>query len=285
MTRILDALKVAFNKRPDWLEMKVLNSLVEALSPEAADILRKQIAAINSIKRVMQRRKVSLYHIKYGKTPWEDIVAFPRKNNEIKLATIFLTYGESERLVADIWLINGYAFLIKFDKPPQKVGKVEDVNVSSVQLHTDPMISIQDEPQEEFTSDEKIPALSEWLQEWNDKYELRILYKPKTLNCRTHRLKELETEFPKDYLELLNQMDGFVILNNSVFGIDEIYHVILDDGDYYLIAEVACGEDRQGSLGVVAGSNDRHIYYLAHDGSEPEDKGTSFQKAMEEFLG
>jgi hypothetical protein len=285
MNRILDALKIAFNKTPDRLESMLLEHLLGALSAEAAEILKQQIAAINHVKRTLHRRDVTLCHMEFGVEAWGQIASFPRNDSELKLAAIMLSSGKEEKFRADVWLVRGHIYMIYFDKPPRKMGKVEDMKVLKVQVHVDPMIPVEDEPQAKFAIDEEIPILSRWLQEWREKYEICDVCKPMSLKYRMRRLKELETTLPEDYLELLDQTDGFVIRNNSVFGISDIYNVMLDDGDYYLIAEVACGEARQGFLGLVSGSNDNRIFYLVHDGPGPEDKGTSFQKAMEEFLG
>lgn len=278
----LQHLRRLLNRTPNRFESLLVSRLEGALDAPAAAILRKQMAAVNRVQRHSQSRETFFYRIKRGKTNWRGIEQFPLQDLERKFATVtFVEDGTKKKAV--LWLVEGRLLSIHYDAALGKACRAGNVQILSVKLHVDPMTPSQSPPEQPALPASAVAALSGWLREWTQGHTVRDLRAPLAADERRKRLAQFETAYPDDYLQLLEQTDGCLVDDHAIFGACDMYEIVLDDGNYCLVAEVD-DKGSRGYLGLKCDSADGGIYYLNPDikGSEP--LGESFQKAMERFL-
>lgn len=110
------------------------------------------------------------------------------------------------------------------------------------------------------------------------------LWKPSihidTVNVSMRSLKpdaeELQSLLPHDYIDVAARRSA-VPANVSLFDFEEIYASTLEEGRFWLFAEVP----DIGMLGVKSEGDDRQVYLLYYDGRRSLGLGTSLGRAME----
>ena len=248
------------------------------LGDEARELLRKQIASFNLAQRHAVR-ETCFYSMKKGKPFRDPAIGFPSRVLELKLATIrFCVPGVSHKWTATFFMVSGYFFSIAFSRSPKEIQHRTDVIIEGAEIHQDPMRPGVD-------SQTRLARLGEvrfhgWLENWTRKYLVADVYEPLDAAERNRILTNLDAMLPPDYLQVVEQCEGFVIGNVSVFGVSQVYEVGLPDWNYHLLAE----HHGEGMLGVRAHSQNGRIHYLSYGGEDPLDLGESFRAAVELVL-
>lgn len=119
-----------------------------------------------------------------------------------------------------------------------------------------------------------------WLRDWAERYTLKELYEPLTATERDRRIAEIGVSLPEDYLEVTSQCEGFMVNDCGIFGLSQVYEVVLPDWNYYLLAEI----DGEGAVGVRAHSTDGILYYLDYEGASPARLEAPFHDVIERFI-
>lgn len=105
------------------LEMSVLGAVREKLPLHDAELLQRQLDAINRIYRSPDRRETYLYVVRNGKSDFPRALAFA-KDGEFKIAVVDLTASENaQQLRARVWCVGGQVFLIAYKTSPKVFEK------------------------------------------------------------------------------------------------------------------------------------------------------------------
>lgn len=249
------------------------------LSSAAGELLARQIESVTFVQRIFfsETSESNLYRNKKKTNLSETELKFPIDAREVKLATIkFRVQGMEQTWKVDFYLVNGLLFSLVF-RPGSKSIQKHNIVIETVQVYLDPMKPIPQGAEARVTN---FPvALSGWLLEWSETFPLQDLAPPLEQKVREWYLQQIHTVLPEDYLQMVEQCEGFIVKDCTVFGLSDIYEVHLPHGDYYLLAERG-----GGFLGVRSESTDRMIYYLHHEEDTGIVLGTSFRDALEYLL-
>ena len=127
------------------LESGAIEAVIQHLNEDAAEILKRQVAAINKIQRLIGDKEVDFYHKRNGKLAFDDRLCFPDKTTERLLATVQLFSTDKRRkLKIELWLVKGQLFCLTFDRSPKvffgpKEFKSIQPEIAEVNILIDPM--------------------------------------------------------------------------------------------------------------------------------------------------
>jgi len=261
------------------LEKKIIIELQNNLSSEAQGLFIKQIDGINLVQRHSNDREVCCYTIKSGKSYRDPNLQFRARAPELKFASIRFAVPNFEKpWIADFFLVNGYFFSIVFTPGAKPIQDVDEVVIENLKILHDPAV---ESSAEKVVS--SIPGTVEfrgWLIEWSQTYGLRDAHLPLKKEERQHLLNRIHAQLPKDYLEVIEQCEGFAIQDCQVLGLSDIYDIVESEHNYYLLAEVM----DKGMVGVRDKSKDGKLYLLDYGGGDVVELGDSFRHAIEGFL-
>lgn len=126
----------------DSFETSIIQAVIEKMDLEDANILRSQLALLNSTHRDYDEDKKKLvvyFYWKYFGKPRTD---FPLKweasEKERKLARVHIAYGDELSITADLFVVLGCFFYIEFSsnkeefRPPSPNFVIKDVEVFKV---------------------------------------------------------------------------------------------------------------------------------------------------------
>lgn len=257
------------------LEKRVVEEVKSKLSPDARELLDRQLQEINLVQRP-SKRETNVYTIKSGKATRNPKFRFPNETKELKFATVKLKSAPGQVLTAELYIVTGYFFSIVFNSDSNSVkGKSGDIEVLETKIHQNPMLRLPTDPDHVHHE----PVLSGWLEEWEHKYNIGEKKPALKQSDRERLLANISGSLPLDYLELTMQSDGFKIENCTIFGPSGIHGIVMPDGDYYVLAEV----EKEGVIAVKS-NGDGMQYFLDFDENPPETLGTSFQSAIENYV-
>lgn len=123
----------------DSFETSIVQAVIEKMDLEDANILRAQLALLNSTHRDYDEDKKKLvvyFYWKYFGKPRTD---FPLKweasEKERKLARVHVAYGDDLSITADLFVVLGCFFYIEFSsnkeefRPPSPNFAIKDIEV------------------------------------------------------------------------------------------------------------------------------------------------------------
>ena len=258
------------------LERRLIYSLQSKLQPDTAEVFIRQIEHINLVQRHSDGREVCCYTFKNGKRYNDPTLQFPVKALDLKFATIKFTMSDiRKQWTAEFHLVEGYFFSIVFNSSPKEIQKRADVQIQSVEIHHDPMR----ETPTLTTKPAKLDNLhlSGWLREWSQKYDLRNVLEPLKKEDRNWILNNIAACLPIDYLEMVEQCEGFTVDDITVLGLSEVFDITLPATSYYVLVELL----GRGQIVVRAHSNDRIVYHNDYIEEDLVPMGTSFHEAVE----
>jgi hypothetical protein len=256
------------------LEKTLLSGLESRLGPTAGDLLRKQINEIDLIQRHSDCREVCCYTKRRDPS-----LTFPARAAEIKFATIeFRIPQQTTRWRADFHLVNGHFFSIDFTPTPKAIRMRTDFEIESAEILHDPMKTRPPVGSRQVELAEL--HLRGWLRGWSERYTLKELYEPLPANERHQRIAEIGVTLPPDYLELTTQCEGLTVNDCGIFGLSQVYEVVLPEWNYYLLAEI----DGKGAVGVRAHSTDGILYFLDFGGDGPTRLEGSLHDVIERLI-
>lgn len=261
------------------LEKKLLIELQNNLSSEAQSLFIKQIEGINLVQRHSSNREVCCYTIKSGKPYRNPNLQFRAREQELKFASIKFSAPNFEKpWKADFFLVNGFFFSMVFTPSAKPIQDVDEVVIENVKILCDPATEISVE--EVISSMPGTVDFRGWLVEWSQTYGLRDVHLPLKEEERQRLLKRIDAKLPKDYLEIVDQCEGFVIQDCQIFGLSDIYDTVGSEHNYYLLAELI----DKGMVGVREKTEDGGLYFLDYGGGDVVELGDSFRQAIEDIL-
>ena len=258
------------------LERALLSELQLRLRPDAAELLARQLQRINLIQRHSNSREVCCYPMKRGVVFHEPMLQFPRKDRELRLATIVFSCPSCERIwTAKFFVVHGYFFSIVFDRNPKEIRDCAILNIEQVQIHYDPMQASSQAA--EVAPATSLPTLPNWISFLLEHGPIYNVNSPLNYEQREAIIYQFNVRFPADYLELVERCDGLIVGDWSIFGLSEIYEIHLPQGDYIVLAEL------HGYGALLFDSRDELLYYANYTGGELVSAGKSFGKALVMF--
>jgi hypothetical protein len=114
----------------------------ERLSPEAAALIGRQVAGVELVQRHLDDREVNLYPNRRGRQRHDPAIAFPNRDDDLRLATVALA-GPDGRGRAEVFAVNGHLFQLAFRPRPRELGDRAAITVQSVTMHADPMVEAE----------------------------------------------------------------------------------------------------------------------------------------------
>lgn len=256
------------------LDRQVLNTVRSQLSPEAQVIWDEQVSKLGRCQIILGTEVE--YWYRRGESPR----SYPHyEREERRLATVcFRCDGVDYK--ARVYLVEGRLFSIHYSNDVRRIRQREDVDVLSVQMHSDPMQATTPPPEQQAVTDVgSFRLFKGWVAEWVDRYGILEILTPISTEERESLLSQRRLRLPTDYLELLEQCDGFSSSECSVFGVTSMYEVGIGEEVYWLLAE-------RGGAFIVAkeGDSQPRVYYIHHEYREPTAEFTSFREALEYLL-
>lgn len=256
------------------LDRRVLNTVRSQLSPEAQAIWDEQVGKLGRCQIILGTDVE--YWFRRGESPR----SYPHyEREERRLATVcFRCDGVDYK--ARVYLVDGHLFSINYSKDVRRIRQREDVDVLSVQIHSDPMQATTPPSEQQAVSGlGSFRLFRGWVAEWVERYGILEILTPVGREERESLLSQRRLRLPADYLELLEQCDGLVSSEYSVFGVTSMYEVGIGEEVYWLLAE-------HGGAFIVAKEGDSRprVYYIHHEFGEPTSEFTSFREALEYLL-
>lgn len=257
------------------LERRLLTELQQCLQPKYSDLLTKQLKGINLIQRHINSREICCYTIKNGKVLNNPEYHIPTDKLEYKFASIeFLAPVNDKKWRADFFLVRGYFFSIHINPSPIEISNSDKIII----------VSATDLFESEESRSEIVTELNEgdsflfpeWLRVFSGHVNTDINACEASLPIndvgRNKILSEIDVNLPIDYLELTKICDGLVIGEWVIYGLKDIYEVILDEGNYIVLAERA-------GRGVIVANHIKYYYY-DYDSRDPLVIAESLQKVL-----
>jgi hypothetical protein len=258
------------------LEKKLLSELGDHLSPEARLLLSRQVEQVNLVQRHAKGKEANLYCLIRGKRSFDENFVFPVNKVEVKLARMrFVSMDVPTVFRVDFWVVRGHIFSLQYDQSPRRL-RADRVEIEDVAVLIDPMMRIDDKPRRSIGVD----VLTGWLSEWSTKWSLTKLKDPLSKAQRESIVRELDTELPGDYLQLVGQTEGMEIDGCLIHGLSEIRDLVMPEANYYILAEI----QGRGVLVVTQESSGADIRFFDYEGGRPINVGSSFRSAVEQQL-
>jgi hypothetical protein len=277
---VIRFLLYGFSARLRPYEKACLEAWEQHLSPEAAELFKKQLKLYDFIQRLSKGKLVLFGCLKgrYYYRNWPKDIFFSMQREDVNVAQIFLIVSEKEKsteLRADITIHRGRFFSIEFNRPPM-FAKTATVSVVRVWILVDPMSS----ESEKTDLPKNEPEIHGWLQEWKVSRHITNFRFPLSSSEREKAIAKTHSRLPQDYLELVSQTEGCRIDNCLVEGLSGIRKIVRPDANFYILAEI----ENHGSIAVMEGQIESELYYLDSENEVPQLLGQLFRKAIESIL-
>lgn len=105
-------------------EKAILFEVAKNMADTASAVFLSQLKCNNLIQRHDSDREVNFYVIKWGKVKQPVEFQFPNTTPELLLGRAYIrTQDSKSRFCAEVWVVSGYFFQIKFDSSPTALFK------------------------------------------------------------------------------------------------------------------------------------------------------------------
>lgn len=244
MRMIIEFLSILYyrffgSKKIRTYEKACLEAWTQKLSKDALAIVEQQVNLFNLIGRQSYDKLVIFWYIKdfsYQNLPEKFL--FPLKYEAVVAKVWFRTNDKKtgSKYSAEITFYQGRIFSIEFSKPPKNIfinpkDKNNKLEIIDVIVLLDPMVA---NPYATETLNNI--SLTGWLSDWNQKWGLENLKQPLSNSKRNHLLKQYDSAFPEDYLELVAQTEGLKVKHCDIHGLSKIRSIVRPDDNYYILA-------------------------------------------------
>ncbi|MEN6306740.1 MAG: hypothetical protein ABFD91_03210 [Anaerohalosphaeraceae bacterium] len=230
------------------LEQNILDAIIENSPDLLKPLLAAQIKEVNLVQRHTESKEVNLYSIKNKKVFKNPSIRMPIDIEEYNYASLVIQL-DNEVFRINAWVVNGYLFSLTFNRTPNKYLK--KFNPTKLEVTVNYPV-----PYRTSSITEEISARSD-----------------KVLKSHLH---PMETTFPNDYLNSLSASNETVVRNWKVSSMDKIKHIVLPQGNYYVLAE----SDNDQYLMVKERSQDGKLFLSSHDSEDIIDVGYSLYVAI-----
>ncbi|MGV3771806.1 MAG: hypothetical protein ACO1QB_02825 [Verrucomicrobiales bacterium] len=225
------------------LERQALTAVSAELSKTAREVFIRQVNQINLIQRDAKGMEANLYVTRRQKPHYDEQILFPLRR-DVQLANL-----EMFEASAEVWMVNGRIFSIKFDKPPEKIQELSS-KIEKVSILHDPMVPLTEAS---ISNDQR----------------------------REEVLNALKSKLPEDYLQLVGETNWSVLNHWVIYRIHDIRKITAEDGSYYILAD----KEGMGVIAVKGGEFTGQLYYLDYGDCRGEKIGVSLLKFLKEFDG
>ncbi len=122
------------------LERELILAPADRLSRPAAELLRALLELVNAVQRFSLQREVNLYRRERGKIAFPDIVRFPNRSPDLKLASLTFR-AEAERVERAVtsFAVHGLLFTLLFDQSVRPVARRGLAEILTFQQYADPL--------------------------------------------------------------------------------------------------------------------------------------------------
>ncbi|PCK32952.1 hypothetical protein [Pseudoalteromonas piscicida] len=130
---MFDKLISLFKKGDDSLnvlESEILDKVVEVLSSQYSNILKKRIKSINLVQRIDNNMEVNCFEMSNGKAILRTEHRLINDSGEAVLATFAINKDSMEPVSGKLWLVQGVFFSIEFDSPPNNLTEKPNYSIS-----------------------------------------------------------------------------------------------------------------------------------------------------------
>lgn len=269
-----------FNKKKkqlNLLELAVLNSIAKNLPVESVDKFESQIASINLCQRFSHGKDVNFSSMIKRKPFFDPEFEILTKAPEVALGIVtFGISGSEEKFIAKAWLVNGFLFSLTFNVSPLKYQNINDIELISIKINT----GVLGEENCKEVNSTSVAIMPDWLKKLSESDDVTEL-KPALDGEATRKGQErIDFKLPEDLLELYRNTNGFRIRNWTILSLNEIREVILDFGNYYIIAE-----DDDGCFLLIKDYEvPQRFYEFFHDDIAPTSVDVSLASILEKIL-
>lgn len=262
-------------------EKEILLQIEKKLSQEARIIFQNRINQINKVCRLWKYKNVNMYYIKNGKSSFDEKSQFPLNLSEVKFAKVKIEYTKNnikqKTITAIIWLVEGHIFSIHFNISP-KILKKGNYKITDVEILCDPMQKI--DVTKTIISDDS--NVRKWLNQSLKDINIKSIYTPLLPDIQNKKLKELNTFFPKDFIEVIKKCNGFEVDKCIIYGLYDTREIQFNEHELVVIVE----GNRAKLLVIDLFLNDGHVYLIdcEYDSVKLIDYGDSFFNALIRYL-
>jgi hypothetical protein len=258
------------------LEKSLFEELRKNLSAEAAELVLKQLAYLKRGDRIYFDKSFSLELYPDKDNPMPENILFNRKD-EYQLATITFTI-EGTKHKAQINTYSGRIWGMTVRPNPKKYLHKPAMSFDKFTLNNDPMEKLDLEVVTEFYDD--IDHVNGLLGDLKKSHTITQVKKPLPDKQRQLFIRLSETKFPEDYLSLCDQANGFEIDGVSVFGLEALRSLQLEDNNYLMLAE------KEGGCLLIKRSKRSATmkYYSVEDETDVRSLDGSFIQALKTFI-
>jgi|ERR1051325_11184370 hypothetical protein len=261
-------------------ESACLNAIRSALTAPAQEVLSAQLEAFDLIQRFFNDKLITFHDLRdrtYKIWPQDQFFASRREEELIAASVWFRFTSKSKKsgiVRANMVLWGGRLVQMDFDKSPRRApagGSPEgDVEILRVTVWFDPMsVPFTPGPLE-------VGTLTGWVGELAAQGKVITARSPLPPERRSIVLKQYESQFPPDYLDVIAQADGCDLRGCRIFGLSELWRIVLPDETFIVIAEVTGKADI-----AVAQSGGRQLYLIDHEEHDvPRPSGEILQDVL-----
>jgi hypothetical protein len=187
---------------------------------------------------------------------------------------------KTDSIRVDIYICGGRVYEIFLDKKPKSIFGTknlhpEEVEIFDVNLLFDPM----DPNPFPTTALEDSSGLTGWLKECASKYEVKNMESALPKDLQQKIITYYDLPFPKDYLEMVNQMEQFSIGNCKVFGLSRIWTYMTPKEYIHTLAEI----EWDGVICLIRNIKPG-LYYINNESHLAVPIGNSLHAAIEKVL-
>ena len=250
------------------VERLVLKALAIALPSDLSELLTEHASRINLVQRFDHGREVNLYRKERGKLVHPER-GFNVDQLEYLLATVTLKSPERKGLIAvKVWVVNGRLFQLKFNAPVAKMK--DEFDVRSVDLNPTLLSRVDTE--------QKGPILESLSRKW----KLTEIQPPLSEERRESALELIGNPLPPDFLEVIQEADGFTIEHWTILGLESIYKLPGDSKSSVLAESIGAPMHRQ-DLVLVEKSGEYSVLKCADLADNPVEE-TIFLSVLDMIL-
>jgi len=259
-------------------ELICLDHWRELLSPEATDVLNRQLQLFDVIQRLSQDKLVTFHRL--DSECWPHGTLFETRGVETMVATVWLKSGRpGEQVIrVDIILNLGCLSSLEFSISPKGslgAARSHQIEIIKIKEWLDPMAA-----DEKRIPERSAVTLTGWVKEWSDLRKVH-LREPLSSAKRETILQQFGIKVPPDYKDLLVQTEGLKAGNCTILGASQIRKIVLPLKTLCVLAEV----DEQGVIGVEQENEEYELFFLDNEADDFRSVGFSLRAAVEEKLG
>ena len=250
------------------VERLVLKALAISLPSDLSELLTEHASSINLVQRFDHGREVNLYRKERGK------LVHPKRGFDVDkleylLATVTLKSPERKALIAvKVWVVNGRLFQLKFNAPVAKMK--DEFDVRSVDLNPTLLSKV--------VTEQKGPILESLSRRW----KVSEIQPSLSEERRISALELIVNPLPPDFLEVIQEADGFNIEHWTILGLESIYKLPGDSKSSVLAESIGTIMRRQ-DLVLVVKSGEYSVLKCADLADNPVEE-TTFLSVLEKIL-